>query len=86
MFCTNCEFEIKGEGREECPICGGPLINFSALDPDPQETTTGTPEEKQPGSPQEPIDAPTFDLASLLNDDGEDKNRNQNHLVLKSCP
>ena len=73
MFCTNCEFEIKGEGREKCPICGGPLLDFSLLDSEAQEGEKGTPEEKQAGSSQEPTDTPTFDLASLLNDDEEAK-------------
>ena len=71
MFCTNCEFEIKGEGREKCPICGGPLLDFSLLDSEAQEGEKGTPEEKQTGSSQEPTDTPTLDLASLLNDDEE---------------
>ncbi len=71
MFCTNCEFEIKGEGREKCPICGGPLLDFSLLDSEAPEGEKGAPEEKQTGSSQKPTDAPTFDLASLLNDDEE---------------
>ena len=69
MFCTNCEFEIQGEGREKCPICGGPLLDFSLLDSEAQEEEKSTPEEKQTGSSQAPADSPTFDLASLLNDD-----------------
>ena len=28
MFCTHCEFEIKGDDRKECPVCGGPLIDY----------------------------------------------------------
>ena len=71
MFCTNCEFEIQGEGREKCPICGGPLLDFSLLDSEAQEEEQSTPEEKQTGSSEKPTDAPTFDLASLLNDDEE---------------
>ena len=75
MFCTNCEFEIKGEGRKKCPICGGLLIDFSELDPDTQQTKTATSEEKQTVSNQGSTDAPTFDLASLLNEDEEKPSR-----------
>jgi cell division protein FtsN len=62
MYCTKCEFEIKGEGRKECPICGGPLIDFSSL-------ASETPEDQPIENSQETTSESTFDLASLLNDD-----------------
>jgi cell division protein FtsN len=62
MYCTKCEFEIKGEGRKECPICGGPLIDFSSL-------ASETPEDQSAENSQETSSESTFDLASLLNDD-----------------
>jgi cell division protein FtsN len=71
MYCSNCEFEIKGEGRKECPICGGPLIDFSSLASETPEDMIDTPEEKPTDNPKEPPAGPTFDLASLLNDDEE---------------
>ena len=67
MYCTKCEFEIKGEGRKECPICGGPLIDFSSLASETPEDMVEKPAE----SSQEPPVKSTFDLASLLNDDEE---------------
>ena len=38
MFCTSCEFEIKGEGRKECPICSELLIEYSELENSSEET------------------------------------------------
>jgi hypothetical protein len=62
MYCAKCEFEFKGEGRKECPICGGPLIDFSSL-------ASETPEDQSAENSQETTAESTFDLASLLNDD-----------------
>ncbi|MEI6127983.1 MAG: hypothetical protein WCQ99_15660, partial [Pseudomonadota bacterium] len=27
MYCPNCELEIKGEEKNECPICNSPLVD-----------------------------------------------------------
>lgn len=40
MYCPNCEFEIKGEGRKKCPICGGVLVEFSELESSLKESKT----------------------------------------------
>ena len=49
MFCTHCEFEIKGDDRKECPVCGGPLIDYSEVKTSSEEITsaleTNRPEE-----------------------------------------
>ena len=71
MYCPNCEFEIKGEGRKECPICGGVLKEFSELESSPKESkgdsNAGKLEEKDEGSKESEF----FDLESALNADDE---------------
>ena len=71
MFCPNCEFEIKGEDRKECPICGGVLIEYSEVEASSKEPKSdakaGELEDTADGSKK-----PTFyDLENALNIDDE---------------
>jgi hypothetical protein len=71
MFCTHCEFEIKGDDRKECPVCGGPLIDYAEVknssqeipgtgESDQWEETGNVPKEKTP-----------FDFGKTLKTDNE---------------
>jgi cell division protein FtsN len=71
MFCTHCEFEIKGDDRKECPVCGGPLIDYAEVknssqeipgtgESDQWEETGNVPKEKTP-----------FDFGKALETDNE---------------
>ncbi len=71
MFCPNCEFEIKGEDRKECPVCRGVLIEYSEAEVSSKEpksdVTSGELENTADGS-----EKPTFyDLENALNIDDE---------------
>ena len=71
MFCPNCEFEIKGEDRKECPICNGVLIEYSEAEVSSKEpksdVTSGELEDTADGS-----EKPTFyDPENALNIDDE---------------
>ncbi len=71
MFCPNCEFEIKGEDRKECPVCNGVLIEYSEAEVSSKEpksdVTSGELENTADGS-----EKPTFyDLENALNIDDE---------------
>jgi DedD protein len=45
MYCTTCELEIKGDDKDTCPVCGGPLSESqeadSALDNQDRKEETG---------------------------------------------
>jgi len=68
MYCAKCEFEIKGEGRKECPICGGPLIDFSSLASETPENKIETSEDQPADNSRKTHTETTFDLAGILND------------------
>ncbi|MBW1838852.1 MAG: SPOR domain-containing protein [Deltaproteobacteria bacterium] len=71
MYCPNCEFEIKGEWRKECPICGGVLTEFSELEPSPKESKGDSNAGKVEGKDEESKEPEFFDLESALNADDE---------------
>ena len=69
MFCTNCEFEIKGDDRRVCPVCGGPLIDYSQIEAVSEEMngTRETPRwEKTVSALRQPV---PFDLGKALEAD-----------------
>ena len=71
MFCTNCQFEIKGEGRKECPVCGGPLVEYSDLKTSSGESKNDSEAEKFIETTGESKDSEFFDLESALNANDE---------------
>jgi hypothetical protein len=71
MFCTNCEFEIKGEGRKECPICGGLLIEYFELETSSEETKGSWESGKGGETAQGSKETTFFDLESALKTDDE---------------
>ena len=71
MYCPNCEFEIKGEGRKECPICGGVLTEFSELESSPKESKGDSNAGKVEGKDEGSKEPEFFDLESALNADDE---------------
>ena len=71
MYCPNCEFEIKGEGRKECPICGGVLIEYSKLESLPKESEGDYNAGKIEGKDERSKEQEFFDLESIINADDE---------------
>ena len=71
MFCANCEFEIKGEDRKECPVCGGPLIEYSELKTSLDESKIDSEAGKLEETVKESKEPAFFDLESALNADDE---------------
>ncbi len=71
MFCANCEFEIKGEDRKECPVCGGPLIEYSELKTSLDESKSDSETGKLEETVEESKEPAFFDLESALNADDE---------------
>ena len=71
MFCANCEFEIKGEDRKECPVCGGPLIEYSELKTSLDESKIDSEAGKLEETVKESKEPAFFDLESALNADEE---------------
>jgi len=71
MYCPNCEFEIKGEGRKECPVCGGVLTEFSELEPSPKESKGDSNAGKVEGKDEGSKEPEFFDLENALNADDE---------------
>jgi cell division protein FtsN/RNA polymerase subunit RPABC4/transcription elongation factor Spt4 len=71
MFCKNCEFEIKGEDRKECPVCGGPLIEYSELKISLDESKSDSEAGKLEETIEESKEPAFFDLESALNADDE---------------
>jgi cell division protein FtsN len=71
MFCANCEFEIKGEDRKECPVCGGPLIEYSELKTSLDESKIDSETGKLEETVKESKEPAFFDLESALNADDE---------------
>jgi len=72
MFCANCEFEIKGEDRKECPVCGGPLIEYSELKTSLDESKSDSGAGKLEETVKESKEPAFFDLESALDVDDED--------------
>jgi len=71
MYCTNCEFEIKGAGRKECPVCGGPLVEYSELEISLDESKSDSETEKLEETTEESKEPAFFNLESALNTDDE---------------
>ena len=71
MYCPNCEFEIKGKGRKECPICGGVLTEFSEHEPSTKESKGDSNADKVEGKDEVLKKPEFFDLESVLNADDE---------------
>ena len=71
MFCENCEFEIKGEGRKKCPVCGGPLVEYSEFETSPGESKSDSEVEGLIETTEESNESDFFDLESALNADDE---------------
>ena len=71
MYCTNCEFEIKGAGRKECPVCGGPLVEYSELEISLDESKSDSETEKLEETTEESKEPAFFDLESALNTDDD---------------
>lgn len=42
MYCPNCELEIKGEEKSQCPICNSPLIESPFETPAPADDMSDT--------------------------------------------
>ena len=71
MFCTHCEFEIKGDDRKECPVCGGPLIDYSELRTSSEETTSALETDRWQETRNEEKETLPFDFEKAIEVDGD---------------
>lgn len=71
MFCTHCEFEIKGDDRKECPVCGGPLIDYSEVKTSSEEITSSLGTDLPEETPNEASETAAFDLGKAIEGDGD---------------
>ena len=62
MYCSTCELEIKGDDKDTCPVCGGPL--FDSHD---NESMLANQDQEQNSAIQEIIQ----DINSLIGTEGE---------------
>jgi len=72
MFCTHCEFEIKGDDRKECPVCGGPLIDYSEVNSSSEEITSALGTDLPEKMSNEASETTALDLGKAIEVDGDD--------------
>ena len=85
MFCTHCEFEIKGDDRKECPVCGGPLIDYSEVKTSSEEITSALETNRPEEMHNEAKGTLPFDFGKALKaDDADPVQEPEEHIPLSS--
>jgi cell division protein FtsN len=67
----NCEFEIKGDDRKECPICGGFLIDYSEVEASSEEIKSTGKSDRWEETLNESKETTPFNLEKALEVDGD---------------
>jgi cell division protein FtsN len=76
MYCSTCELEIKGDDKDTCPVCGGPLTVSHQDDSSVSEQTQQEPagadalfkDTERSAEPAPPPDSPGSDDVFVLKD------------------